>query len=94
MSGRDESADETEHGSKGSERWGCFDCGHIESAAVDKLAGRLIKKTVGSGRREEVIETVVCPECKSENWHSESVSEAFFEREIDGQTSQNYGGMS
>jgi len=65
-----------------SERWSCYDCGHIESAPIDELAGRAIKKTVGEGRRLTVIETTVCPECKSENWHSESVSEAFFDREI------------
>jgi len=58
------------------ERWECGDCGHTETAPLDELAGRPIKKTVGSGRRLKVIETAVCPECKSENWHSRSVREA------------------
>lgn len=66
-----------EHARRAShEEWECGDCGHTETAPTDELAGRLIKKTVGEGRRTEVIETAVCPECKSENWHSESVRDA------------------
>lgn len=59
------------------EEWECGDCGHTESAPTDELAGRLIEKTVGEGHRTRVIETAVCPECKSENWHSEGVRDAF-----------------
>ena len=56
------------------ESWECRDCGHVEEdVPVDELAGRPIKKTVGSGRRLDVIETVVCPACYSEAWNSESV---------------------
>lgn len=70
------------------ERWSCFDCGHIETSNIGELAGRKIEKTVGEGRRLQTIETVVCPECKSENWYSESVSEAFFDSNIETTTRQ------
>jgi len=61
------------------EEWRCLDCGHTETAPFDEAAGRPIKKTVGETgtRRESVIETVVCPSCYSENWHSECVRDAF-----------------
>lgn len=55
------------------EPWKCADCGHTDEAPPDELAGRYIEKTVGEGRRTKVIETVVCPECHSENWHSQGV---------------------
>jgi|AntDeeMinimDraft_5_1070356.scaffolds.fasta_scaffold00621_27 Zn ribbon nucleic-acid-binding protein len=64
------------------EKWGCHDCGHTDTAPFDEVAGRPIRKTVGQGRRETVIETAVCPECYSEDWHSESVSKALLNREI------------
>lgn len=60
-------------GGENEETWTCLDCGYEESAPVGELAGRPIKKTVGSGRRVEVIETTVCPDCYSENWNSEDV---------------------
>lgn len=61
------------------EDWECGDCGHTDEAPFDEAAGRSIEKTVGETgtRRESVIETVVCPECYSENWHSKSVRDAF-----------------
>ena len=64
------------------EQWGCHDCGHTDSAPFDEAAGRPIRKTVGMGRRESVIRTVVCPECYSENWHSKCVSEALLGKEV------------
>lgn len=65
-----------------SERWGCHNCGHTETALFDDVAGRQIKKTVGQGRRESIIQTAVCPECYSEDWHSESVSKALLGHDI------------
>jgi uncharacterized protein with PIN domain len=59
------------------EPWTCGDCSHTEPAPVNELAGRIIRKTVGSRARTNVIETSVCPNCYSEDWHSESVRNAF-----------------
>jgi uncharacterized protein with PIN domain len=58
------------------EEWDCGDCGHTEEAPIDEVTGETVKQTVGSGRREKEVEIVVCPECKSEDWHSESVRDA------------------
>lgn len=55
------------------EPWKCADCGHTETAPVDKITGERVTKTVGEGRRARTIETAICPECGSENWNSESV---------------------
>jgi|AntDeeMinimDraft_4_1070355.scaffolds.fasta_scaffold10061_2 ribosomal protein S27AE len=61
------------------ETWECGDCGHTETAPTDELAGEPVAKTVGEGHREREIETTICPKCSSENWHSESVRDAFID---------------
>jgi len=61
------------------EQWRCAECGHTETGPVDGVTGEPIKKTVGQGRRETTIETVLCPLCSSDNWHSESVRDAFLD---------------
>ena len=63
------------------EPWKCGDCGHTETGVpIDELAGERVTKTVGSGRREKEIETVICPECGSDDWHSKSIGEALLGR--------------
>jgi len=63
---------ESEDNSETEEWWHCGDCSHSESAPVGELAGEHYTKTVGSGHREKQIETVRCPNCQSEDWHSDS----------------------
>ena len=71
------------------ELWGCFDCGYTESTPFEEIAGQKIKKTVGEGRRERVIETAVCPQCKSEDWHSKGVAESLLNHEIEAENNQD-----
>lgn len=59
------------------EEWECGDCGHSEKGPVDGITGEETQTVVGSGRREKEVTTVVCPSCGSDNWHSESVRDAF-----------------
>jgi len=58
------------------EEWDCGDCEYTDTAPIDKVVGETVAETVGSGRREKEIETVVCPNCGSDDWHSESVRDA------------------
>lgn len=55
------------------EQWNCGDCGYIEEGPIDVLVGKKVTKTIGEGRREKTIETVQCPCCGSDDWHSTSV---------------------
>lgn len=55
------------------ERWWCDNCGHEDDGQIDELVGKQVTKTVGEGRRTKTIETVVCPNCHSEQWYSQGV---------------------
>lgn len=55
----------------------CGDCGYEQECLIDEIVGETVTKIVGSGRHKDEIETVICPQCGSENWHSESIRSIF-----------------
>ena len=63
------------------EQWECSDCGYTDTGPIDRLIGKNMAVEVGRGRRKKTVETVVCPNCDSRDWHSESVRDL-----IDGLT--------
>jgi ribosomal protein S27AE len=58
--------------------WSCGDCVHTTTAPCGDLPGATTEVTVGSGDRQVTVETPVCPECGSLNWHSKPTRDAFF----------------
>jgi len=54
------------------EEWECPDCGYIDIGPVDGFVGKNITLDVGKGRYKRKVETVVCPNCESKDWHSEA----------------------
>jgi hypothetical protein len=54
------------------ETWTCGDCDQEATAPVGDLAGDTQDVVVGTGRYETRATTAVCPNCGSEDWHSES----------------------
>jgi len=63
----------------------CGACGHAEPCAIDEVVGDEETRTFGSGRHEVERTVVVCPECGSSDWHSDSVAESLFSRSVGGQ---------
>lgn len=51
----------------------CESCGYTEQTEIDETAGDTEERTFGQGRREVEREILVCPECGSDEWLSDSV---------------------
>jgi len=80
------------------EQWSCDECGHTNTGPVGELVGTRVTKTVAEGtHRETEIETVVCPECGSDTWGSETAKallETVEKSVTDADTGASAGGQT
>jgi len=51
--------------------WKCKDCNYVDRGPVDTLVGKCVEVEVEEGGETKTVETVVCPNCESENWYSD-----------------------